>query len=405
MAHHYTTKALGRVWAPPSSPTIPTRVSSRGRFGAWPTVDRTPRQQHAAQESWFSDLRILRGRLAERLAVLLALSICISFLAYHHDRFITPGVHVWTHSIHRLRLGGSLIPFWTRVNWSQYAYVSYATTDDHVCNSLMLAESLHRLGAKPDILILHAAELTTSSTSVPSLLAQARAQYGAKTSPIPTLSTSATAASDPSWSQSLTKLHAFNQTQYARVLSLDSDATLLQAPDELFLLPKQHAIALPSAYWLNATLCTALMLVTPSAEESARVRARVDEKRDREYDMDVVNALYAESAVVLPHRPYLLLTGEMRKGRGEHGAFLGGEEEAWSARRAVEEAKYVHFSDWPVPKPWVPSEEGLRGENAPECSGEGGGEDCEDRDVWFALYGDFRRRRKVSLPFPFPIVM
>lgn len=30
------------------------------------------------------------------------------------------------------------------------------------------------------------------------------------------------------WAESYTKLLAFNQTQYARVLSLDSDATLFQ---------------------------------------------------------------------------------------------------------------------------------------------------------------------------------
>ncbi|KAM0716868.1 hypothetical protein Q7P37_006720 [Cladosporium fusiforme] len=287
MAHHYTTKALGRVWAP-SSPTTPTRATSRGRFGVWPIIsnaDTTPArqrsQQHGAgapQESWFQDLRILRGRLAERLGVLLALFICVSFLAFHRDRFLTPGaVHVWA-SVHRLRFGGgSLLPFWSRVDWRRHAYVSYATTPEHVCNSLMLAESLHRLGAKPDTLILYAAELAATSTSVPPLLLQARSQYHAQTEAVDVVST--TNLSDPSWAQSLTKLLAFNQTRYARVLSLDSDATLLRPMDELFLLPHEHTIALPSAYWLNATLCTALMLTSPSAEEFARVQARIAEGR------------------------------------------------------------------------------------------------------------------------------
>lgn len=136
------------------------------------------------------------------------------------------------------------------------------------------------------------------------------------------------------------------------------------------------------------------MLASPSAQEFARVQARVAEKRENEYDMDVVNALYGESALVIPHRPYLLLSGEMR--RAEHGAYLGGGE-VWSAKKVVEEAKYVHFSDWPVPKPWVPVGEKLKLENAPGCRVVGdGGQDCEDRDVWMALYEDFRRRRKVS---------
>ena len=33
---------------------------------------------------------------------------------------------------------------------------------------------------------------------------------------------------DRTWSESFTKLLAFNQTQYSRVLCLDSDATLFQ---------------------------------------------------------------------------------------------------------------------------------------------------------------------------------
>ena len=37
-----------------------------------------------------------------------------------------------------------------------------------------------------------------------------------------------TGAAEPTWAESYTKLLAFNQTQYERVLMLDSDATLLK---------------------------------------------------------------------------------------------------------------------------------------------------------------------------------
>jgi len=52
------------------------------------------------------------------------------------------------------------------------------------------------------------------------------------------------------WSDSYTKLLAFNQTQYDRVLSLDSDSTVLKPMDELFLLP-DCPVAMPRAYWLE----------------------------------------------------------------------------------------------------------------------------------------------------------
>jgi hypothetical protein len=422
MSHHYTTKALGRAWAP-SPIHSPGRVSSQGRLNPWPSNKNSPRprQHHAAastaQEPWHHSLRILRGRPIERLAILLALILFTAFLAYHHDRFHfvdSAAHHVWNSSINnRLRLagsrGGSLIPAWSRVDWSEFAYVTYATTPDYLCNSLMLAESLHRLGAKPETLILHAANSTSSPASA-RLLQNAVKLYGARVESVQVLnSSSATSSSssspkegeseptkkDSTWTQSLTKLLAFNQTRYKRVLSLDSDATLLQPMDELFLLPISSPVALPRAYWLEDTLCTSFMLASPSAKDFDRIRARVHEGREGEFDMDVINALYGDSCLVIPHKPYLLLTGEMR--REEHAAYLGSGEEEWDVRRVMHETKYVHFSDWPMKKRWAPSNETLMEEVAPKCKATGGeGKDCADRDVWLRLHADFRERRKVS---------
>jgi hypothetical protein len=180
MSHHYATKALGRAWIP--SPTASPRMLSRGRYD---TV--RLRQTAATQDSWFQDLRFLRGRLIERLGVLLALAICAAYLVFRHDQFVKPAVHAWTQSLHRLRLGCSLIPSWSRVDWSSYSYVSYATSPDHVCNSLMLAESLHRLGARPDTLILYALELVSeldTNTSLARLLQQASQMYDAHVQPV-----------------------------------------------------------------------------------------------------------------------------------------------------------------------------------------------------------------------------
>ena len=61
-----------------------------------------------------------------------------------------------------------MIPAWhRRTHWDQSAYVTYATALDHLCNSVMLAESLHRVHAKPKTLILYSSSLLfpTASTS------------------------------------------------------------------------------------------------------------------------------------------------------------------------------------------------------------------------------------------------
>lgn len=41
------------------------------------------------------------------------------------------------------------------IDWSQYAYVQYATNLAYLCNSIMLFEILHRLGTKADLLLMY----------------------------------------------------------------------------------------------------------------------------------------------------------------------------------------------------------------------------------------------------------
>ena len=119
------------------------------------------------------------------------------------------------------------------------------------------------------------------------------------------------------------------------------------------------------------------------------------------FDMELVNERFEESAMVLPHRPYALLTGELR--RHDHSAYLGNSKEAWDAEAALKEAKLVHFSDWPLPKPWIMWPfEGLQ-EMQPDCGSST--ETCAERRIWKQLYDDFRHRRRdicklLSVPAP-----
>jgi hypothetical protein len=214
------------------------------------------------------------------------------------------------------------------------------------------------------------------------------------------------------WSDSYTKLLIFNLTQYERVLHLDSDSTILEPMDELFMLPNSP-IAMPKAYWFDDErrdlFTTGVMLVQPSTEAFSRIMEAVKNARKDEYDMEIINGLYGHAAEVIPHRPYILISGEFRA--EDHGKYLRGNdeshrgvgetEEEWNATDIFNEAKFVHFSDWPVAKPWRENSRTLMDVHGPGCGRRAGVNDCEGKAVWDWLYGDFAARRKVGFsPLP-----
>jgi alpha-N-acetylglucosamine transferase len=120
---------------------------------------------------------------------------------------------------------------WQSVRWSDFAYVQYVTNPSYLCNSLMILEALRRHGTKAELLMLYPQEWEVpmgNGSAAPyesRLLAQARDAYGTKLSPIQVKTFKN--EDDPTWQDSYTKLLAWNQTQYKRVISLDSDATVL----------------------------------------------------------------------------------------------------------------------------------------------------------------------------------
>ena len=59
------------------------------------------------------------------------------------------------------------------------------------------------------------------------------------------------------------------------------------------------------------------------------------------------------------------------------------------------EAKFMHFSDWPYPKPWVRVAPETTKELQPDCDeGENGEINCRNRVIWRGIYDDFRKRRE-----------
>jgi alpha-N-acetylglucosamine transferase len=115
--------------------------------------------------------------------------------------------------------------------WSDFAYVTYVTNENSLCNSLMLLEALQRFGAKADKIMLFPdtwkvpeGDGSDFSLEGSQFLARARDRYQTKLVPVQLQMLPNMAPRG--WEYSYTKLLAFNQTRYKRVIALDSDATL-----------------------------------------------------------------------------------------------------------------------------------------------------------------------------------
>lgn len=196
------------------------------------------------------------------------------------------------------------------------------------------------------------------------------------------------------WADSYTKLLAFDQIQYERILILDSDSTILKHMDEIFFIPRT-TVAVPRAYWLDRPVISSqIMLIQPSTTTFERVEKAIKNADGTVYDMEIVNKLFGDHCVVLPHRWYGLLTGEFR--RHNHKQFLA-ENEYWDPEKVIKEAKFIHFSDDPFPKPWEQTTGHEVEQMKPKCEVNSRGRaDCRARDIWLDLYTDFKERRKVS---------
>ena len=89
----------------------------------------------------------------------------------------------------------------------------------------MMFESLSRLKSKADRIMLYPEEWVFEGRNdeLSNLMLKARDEYGVKLTPVKIWS-----FGQGTWQDGFTKFLIFNQTQYKRVLGLDSDATLLQ---------------------------------------------------------------------------------------------------------------------------------------------------------------------------------
>lgn len=99
--------------------------------------------------------------------------------------------------------------------------------------------------------------------------------------------------------------------------------------------------------------------------------------------MDVVNDLYKGMCLVLPNE-YGFLSRELRN--TDHAAYLGNSVEMWNATAEFQRASYIHFSDFPMPKPWLVNQTDLETTAAaPKCP-----PNCEEKRLWMLLHTTFK---------------
>ncbi|ODQ62420.1 glycosyltransferase family 8 protein, partial [Wickerhamomyces anomalus NRRL Y-366-8] len=243
------------------------------------------------------------------------------------------------------------------IDWSKFAYVLYATSSSHMCNSMMIFAELRKFNTRAELVLLVKQEFLSDLDNHKheyETLTKFSSDFNVVLKPTPV--TQIGGDEVDIWKSSFTKLMVFNESDYDRIIYLDADAIVLQGNlDELFFLPPVK-LAVPTAYWLTKIqyekmaidefqLTNIVMVIQPSRELFARVLNAIENKRKNEYDMDLHFSYLADThEQVFAHRlletsnrePAYYETKHMEK-PGEYFA---------------ENIKYLHFSDAPVPKPW-----------------------------------------------------
>ncbi|KAF9874585.1 hypothetical protein CkaCkLH20_07722 [Colletotrichum karsti] len=284
---------------------------------------------------------------------------------------------------------------------SRFAYAQYATDLNYLCNAVINFNRLERLGTSHDMVLIFPESWTSGTSQQAKAIRKVHVEYPEIVlRPFEYLRISKTKAS-ATWADSLNKFHAFDLGEYERVLLFDSDTQVLNSMDHIFSSPKA-AVALPRAYWLNEidtpvseqVLSSHVMLIEPN--ESLHKKLVKGSLSSGKLDMDLVNSMFKDSATILPHRRLALLTGEFRD--SDHQKYLAPGNDRWDPVKEASNAYLVHFSDWPMPKPWEPRTKAQWEAALPGCTDEGANStdqpQCADRLVWTGFYEDYDADRK-----------
>lgn len=187
-------------------------------------------------------------------------------------------------------------------DWTKMAYVQYATDYSHICSAVINFERLKALKVEADFLFIYSGNKTTDADErkTERLMLSKIEDVGAQIKYVPKIDLPSKSSY---WSESFTKLYAFDLTEYDRVIFLDSDSLVLQNMDELFSLP-ESILALPVNY-INFRDFSNIKLdlddaVTTPYDRSSAIYELYEEYITRENKYDKIEWLLKSFYPVLP---------------------------------------------------------------------------------------------------------
>ncbi|KAK0101441.1 N-acetylglucosaminyltransferase [Cadophora gregata] len=328
------------------------------------------------------------------VALIIFLLLGIRWLLDHnHDRHDWPGPVRPTMSVESL---------W--IQWDDKQYIQIVADEEKLCSAVLTWHDIEEIGSRARRTLVYPSTwspdevetdpaLNNTLTRKAHLLREARDKYFARLHPIDALKENV--ADRGRWADQYIKLIAFNLTEFSRVLVLDSASQARGNLDSVFLLPKAK-LAMPWVYWGEPTgwaFSNQMMLITPSANEFARIQAEIEKADPDQYDLTIVEKLYKSKTLKIPQRPYHLMTGEFR--RQDHSKYRGSSKK-WDPEAELHNSKMIHFSDWPIPRPWDSAPQSMLNKHMPKClkSEWFGATNCKDRMIWMQLYADYAAKRK-----------
>jgi hypothetical protein len=115
------------------------------------------------------------------------------------------------------------------IDWSKYAYTTYATDADYLCNAVMMFAQLNELKTPADKVLIYPEEWIAGEDSATGrLLQKARDEYMVHLNPVRML---VGEGQEFTWAESFTKLLVFNLTRWEKVVYMDNDGMILQVSE------------------------------------------------------------------------------------------------------------------------------------------------------------------------------
>ncbi|CAL3972011.1 hypothetical protein PZA11_005237 [Diplocarpon coronariae] len=291
------------------------------------------------------------------------------------------------------------------VDWDRKQYVQVVADEEKLCGAILVWHDIESIGSRARRTLLYPSSwspdeletdpaLNNSLTRKAHLLREARDKYYVRLHPMDELHENKTARGI--WTDEYMRLLAFKLTDFKRVLILDSASQPKGNLDSVFLLP-EAPLAMPWVFWgepVGWTFSNQMMLITPSLEEFAKIEAEIESADPDEYDLTIVERRYRHKTLKIPQRPYHLMTGELR--RTDHSKYLGSPSKQWDPEEVLKKSKLLHFSDWPIPRPWASANQSTLNKYMPKClkSEWFGATNCKNRILWMQLYSDYAAKRK-----------